>query len=539
MRFCPFCAHENADDSAQCAKCGRRLPPRRLERREGEAAPGVPRPAAPGGSGPARAAKPDLQTRPAGLVPKSPLRARAEAILAGTAPTVPTARASGDGASAPFGPRSGSPAGGASNGGSGALPLPPPPADYKGPLETPTALRDATGKAQRLDPAELDSNAFEAVSSPPPVPGDGAGNGEPNRALTRAETHTPLVRAREAAGRGWQAVRRGVDVQAARYVFQLARDTVKKKAEINRLRKLIVSEQQKLDALLGQLGQRARAADLGLPAMADEMRTVKMLESDSEAARGHVAEIEAQRAAAEEQFCTLQTEQQAAIGEADAAVQKLAEELAAGTSERAGHRAGMNRLDAQLKSLGRQVQAKEAAALKATDPHEQGTLRGESEALRVQIAALEPERAKFEQRAGELDAPVAELEERLTQAREDASRLRRDLGEAARAHKDLVAQYIAQIDAEGRRVAGNDRELSLKFVTLGTILNLNRVSGPDLDPLYEAFDGCKAAIAEHEENIALLEAQMQGYDRQKLRKGAIVLGVGLLVLLFMVSLIAR
>src|SRR5438876_15713 len=29
MRFCPFCAHENADDTAQCARCGKRLPPPR------------------------------------------------------------------------------------------------------------------------------------------------------------------------------------------------------------------------------------------------------------------------------------------------------------------------------------------------------------------------------------------------------------------------------------------------------------------------------------------------------------------------------
>jgi chromosome segregation ATPase len=324
-----------------------------------------------------------------------------------------------------------------------------------------------------------------------------------------------------------------------RYVWQAARDTYKKKTEITRLRKLIVVEQQKLDRVLSTLGRQARAADLGLPALADEMRAAKTLEAEREASRARIGEQEQKRALEIERFRGVETEQQAAIARADQVVTKLSEDLAARISERAGHRAGMNRLDGQLKSLARQAQAKEADAVKAVDPTSQGVLRGEVDVLRVQIAALEPERAKFAQRASDLDAPIAELEAQVTSARDEASRLKRDLGEASRAHQTALAAFAAEIEAEQRRIAASDRELSLKFVTLGTILNLNRVAGDTLDPLYREFDEVKGVITEHEDQIVRLESEIRSYDRSQLQKGVITLAAGLLLLIIVTAIIVH
>jgi chromosome segregation ATPase len=603
MRFCPFCAQENSDDVAQCAQCGKRLPAARkadAERKELAPGAGTPTPTPPGAPRPAGAgaAKPNLPSRPQ-LAPRSPLRARAEAIMAGTvrpgglpanaaapppvadpapptsgparrtplAPTLPLGPAATppsepkperpDGATplaaaapeAPANSGSGAPrtrvpgknghgvhaapaAGAANQAGDppalpSALPPPPMPTDFNPQLHTPTGLRDATGKAPATseEPSEL--------------AGPAAGSG-----LTVAEASSlgalaPAPGLRAAADRAWRATRNAVDVQAVRYVFNTARDNYKKKGEIGRLRKLNVADQEKLDGLLGQLGQRARAADLAAPALADEMHAAKALEVERAGAQKQVLELSARRSAELERFGKVDADMQGVIGKADEQVLKISEDLAARTSERAGHRAGMNRLEEQLKMLARQRESKEAELMRAAEPNQQGVLRGEIDALAVQLKALEPERDRFAQKAADLQGPVAELETNVAAAREEAARLRRDLADALRAHQDVLAQIDRQRGDCERRIAHSERELSLKFVTLGTLLNLNRVASPELDPLYAAFDDIKAAMSGRDEQIAHLDSEIKNIDRTRLHKGILVLGGGFFLLLVLIAIIVH
>jgi predicted nucleic acid-binding Zn-ribbon protein len=584
MRFCPFCAHENADTAAQCDHCGRRLP---QARRAGESAPVVDPSSAPRADSPASQAKtslfipkPNLPSRPVGLAPKSPLRDRvrspgppaAAPALAPTAPEPPTAlpprttrsrppetRAE-DGVANPervatrvptrppqttpasrppqttpasrppqTTPASRPPRTQPVADPQAVLPLPPPPGDFSGSLATPAAIRDVTGKAPLLSDSQTGQALVLSGAGPltPAADSDTPGGAMP----------TPLARARTAAQSSIAWVRRTVDLQAVRYVFHAARDAVKKRAEIARLRKQSVAEQRKLDGVLSQLGRQARAVDLPLPALADEMRAAKTLEAEREAARGRIAELEKQRSAAEEQFRGVEAEKQSAIAAVDAGVAQLSDELAAKVSERAGHRAAMSRIESQLATLSRTVQSKEAGAVKAADPAEQGALRGEVDALRAQIGALEPEQEKLSRKASELEQPIADLETRLAAARDNASGQRRELGEAARLHKEATAQLHGQIDAEAQRATQSERELSLKFATLGTLLSLHRVDHPAFQPLYQELDAIKATIGELDSTIAALESQLKGYDRGQLQKGVVVIGVAVLLVIVLVAMI--
>jgi hypothetical protein len=117
--------------------------------------------------------------------------------------------------------------------------------------------------------------------------------------------------------------------------------------------------------------------------------------------------------------------------------------------------------------------------------------------------------------------------------------MRRDLGESSRAHREVIAQITAQIDTEQKQVAHGEREMSLKFVTLGTILNLNRVGGTDFEPSYRQFDEIKAAITQREERIVSLEGEIAAVDKSKLQKGAIVLGSGLLLVIMLLWIVAH
>src|SRR5262249_15590047 len=441
-----------------CGRCGKRLPTRPAARagRDGEVR-GVPsRPPS------AVTPKPNLPSRPGGLHPKSPLRARVAARVdksaSGNAPTVeapalpeppvpPPVRPPSRTGSQPVVPpppppvppppllrppvaRKGSqPALSAAEPPplgerrSNVQPLPPPPGDYPAPMPTPTAVREATGSAPTMPaPGDDSSGQFDpAHHALQTVPSDG-----PSDSLTLRQAQlTPFDRVRTLVTGGWRTLRRGFDVRAVRYVISTARATVKKEGEIARLRRLNVAEQQKLDAGLGEPGRQAPAANLGVPALADEMRATKALETEREAARSRIAGLEKQRLTVEERNQSQEIERQTAIARADEAVAELSQRLAEKTTERAGHRTALNRLDSQLKSLSRQVQTRDAAAIKATDPAQQGILRGEVEALRAQVAALEPELENFSGKAADLDRPVAELEANLASANHRTSQLRR------------------------------------------------------------------------------------------------------------------
>ena len=117
-------------------------------------------------------------------------------------------------------------------------PLPPPPGDYQGPMHTPAALRDATGSAPAAGHDETNGEADGAAAG-----GAFPSNGEGDRALVGLpEGGTSLERTRSVAGTAWRTVRRGVDLEAVRYVFSTARATYKKKSEIGRLCKFNVAE---------------------------------------------------------------------------------------------------------------------------------------------------------------------------------------------------------------------------------------------------------------------------------------------------------
>ena len=586
MRFCPFCAHENADEVAQCARCGKRLPPPRRQAGGTDGKDGHSVSPAP------PSAKPNLPSRPGGLAPKSPLRSRAESILAqkpgqtgsqaaikaptgsqpaiksptgaqpaiksptgsqpamksmGTAPTMaatPVAPPNRPGSRPPPPPPavSAPPVTNPQGFRHSALPLPPPPSDYKVPMHTPTVLRDATSSPHMVSTNDEEGNTVDErrpVVPPPPVP-------VPQRSLPEdvidtapQQTLSSIDRARMAGERAWKATRKAVDFGAVQYVITHTRETMRRRREISRLQKEIVTEQQRMDAILAQLGRQARQADLGLPALADEMRATKALETDANAARDRIADYERRRADQEAKFQAAERELQAAVANADQIALKLTEELAAKSSERAGHRAGMNRLDAQLKSLQRHAETKQAELGAVQDPTQAATLRGDIDATRAQIGALEPEQKRFAQKAAELDAPIADLETRTQTAKEDASRRRREMGDATRVHTEAVGQINAQIEAEKQKITQSDRELSLKFVTLGTILNLNRVPGSAFDQLYQEFDGIKGAITEREQQIGLLEAEIKGVDRGRFNKGLIVMVSGAVLIALVIAIIVH
>src|SRR5205823_2592015 len=128
----------------------------------------------------------------------------------------------------------------------------------------------------------------------------------PAVAETLALTPLPVRRTvRDSSARNAiSALGRAVDVSAVRYVFEAARDTLRKRQHIARLRRDTIAEQKKLDEVLAQLGRQARALDIDMPALRDEMREAKSIESRREGARKRLDELGVARVAAAERHRT-------------------------------------------------------------------------------------------------------------------------------------------------------------------------------------------------------------------------------------------
>src|SRR5262249_6225071 len=153
--------------------------------------------------------------------------------------------------------------------------------------------------------------------------------------------------------------------------------------------------------------------------------------------------------------------------------------------------------------------------------------------MRGDAARLEPERVELDQKLAALEEPLAAATERHDGARADLAAARKAEEDAGAGHRHRRAELEAESAHQGRTRVDAEAEVERRLVTLGTLLNLNRVAGPDLDPLYAQVDEKKASIATREAEGERLRGERDHIDRGALVRGGAVIG-GALVLLIAV-----
>src|SRR6185369_15940485 len=88
-----------------------------------------------------------------------------------------------------------------------------------------------------------------------------------------------------------------------------------------------------------------------------------------------------------------------------------------------------------------------------------------------------------------------------------------------------------------------EREMSQRFVNVGTMLNLHRVDDSKYKGLYERIDELKSGLNAREATIVRLETELRTYDRRAVQTGLITVGVifSLVVLLaiFLAVILSR
>ena len=343
----------------------------------------------------------------------------------------------------------------------------------------------------------------------------------------------------------------GSIVDAVKYLLPLGKAMWARKKAQDAIRTLLHGDQRLLDSVLRDLGRVAREENVSAPAIADEMRRVAAEEERRAAAERSMAESEAASKKEEERWHFDEGERVAEQARREAELKVTDEDLRKSAELRRGHEAERAKVDAQIRAAEKRATAADAKAAKAevTPPEKGGgpntaaNARAEGAEARKEATALIPTRDAARAEVEKLEGPIVELTRQLTDGRATLVQKRRELQEARATHdKTLSELRTAREQAAAERDAA-DRELTQRFVTAGTILNLNRVEHPKLQPLFARVDELKNGVNAREAAIVRLESERRLYDRGAVQKGLLAVGIAagaaVLLLIILIVLIKR
>ena len=339
----------------------------------------------------------------------------------------------------------------------------------------------------------------------------------------------------------------GSPLEAVKYLVPLGKAIWARRRAQDSIRTLLHGDQRLLDSVLRDLGRVAREEQLPVPALADEMRRMQEQEDRRGAAESAIAEAESASKKADERWHIDKGERQSDLARREADLKVTDEDLRAQAEERRAHDSERAKIDLQIRAAEKRAAALDAKANKAENtPPEKGggantaaNARAEAAEARKEATALIPSRDEARAKAEALDAPIAALTQKITDERAGLVQKRKELVEAEATH--LAAQK--QLDADRQRASDEkdaaERELTQRFVTAGTILNLNRVEHPRLVPLFARVDELRNGVNAREAAIVRLESERRVYDRAAVQKGLLTVGIalGVLVLLAIILIV--
>ncbi|HLL25911.1 MAG TPA: hypothetical protein VK427_27425, partial [Kofleriaceae bacterium] len=100
-----------------------------------------------------------------------------------------------------------------------------------------------------------------------------------------------------------------------------------------------------------------------------------------------------------------------------------------------------------------------------------------------------------------------------------------------------LAELEAEQKRKSREIALAEAEIARRLVTLGTLVNLNRIEDPQFAELYARIDRLRSAITARTTEIEKLTAEREAFDRGTLVRGiatiagAFVIFIALIVIL--------
>lgn len=484
MRFCPYCSAENADLALECQSCKRRLLPLPAPRAGSD---GAPVPAS--GPGTGAVAAPAVETR-SGVTLPPPSRTRRTAPL----PSMST------------------------------TPLRPLADEPPRPEATPQTEIEPEPEELDIEP-ETDTGFGVTMPEPTLAP-------PPTRQVA-GDSPVPLP----AVDPLPEPPESGLFAAAA-YTMGFARGVWQRRKAIKNLNEQIRLDTIQLDVLLGALGRTVRQLRLNNRALAAENLAID--EAEKRRSQAEIDSDELIRRLEEEnlRFAEQEQDRENKLTEAETALAAADKELESYEAQRRSLRDKRKQIERQQRAYVKTAEEREAEAAKTVDPDSAGHLRRAAEDLRCEAAALDPERQDLDRRLAALEKPVSQSAARVEALRGEQESIRRALHDLREGHRHRLSEIEAEQGRRGRDVSTAEAEIGRRLVTLGTLLNLNRVERPEFDELYAHIDQLRAAIGARTQEIDRLTAERGSYDRGVLLRGIAVLALAVIVPVTAVVLIA-
>ena len=328
-------------------------------------------------------------------------------------------------------------------------------------------------------------------------------------------------------------------IASAKYTIGFLRGILQRRAAVKSLHEQIRVDTSALDTLLGALGRLVRDLRIDTRATRGENEAIDEAERRKQKATLDSSELGGRLAEENQRFAELEKEREGKLRDTEAALARAEQDLEGLEAQRRSLREKRKQIERQQKAYLKAAEDREEEAGKQAMGETRSQLRRSAEELRREAASLDPERQDIERRLSAVEKPLSQAAAQVETLRTELEQARRSLTDAREGHRQRFAELEAQHGSKGREVAEADAEIARRLVTLGTLVNLNRIERPEFDELYGRIDMLRGAIGSRTQHIDRLNAEREAADRAALLRGALVLALAaVLVLTAVVLLVA-
>ncbi len=326
-------------------------------------------------------------------------------------------------------------------------------------------------------------------------------------------------------------------VNSARYTYQFAIAWWQRRGAIKQLGIEIKQDTEALDQVLGSLGRVARTARVEGRVFSVENAGISAAEERVASLQKEGAEVEARKAEENSKFVDIERERNEKLTEAERMVDEGQRELAHLEAQRRSLRDKRKELERRQKAYLKAAEDQDRQAGSAAMGDQRSELRRSAEQHRKEAAALEPDRQEIDRRLASLERPIAEATAKLDAAKAELDGAKRSLNDAREGHTHRLAELDAEEKRKNREIALAEAEIARRLVTLGTLVNLNRIEDPQFGELYQRIDRLRGAITARTTEIEKLTAEREAKDKGTFWRGVATIGGALMLLILLIVIL--
>ena len=326
-------------------------------------------------------------------------------------------------------------------------------------------------------------------------------------------------------------------VNAARYAARFARARYQRRGAIKVLGGEIKQDTEALDQVLGALGREARTRKVEGRVFSAENTAITAAEERIAQLGREQAEVDARRADENSKFADVERERTTKLSEAERGVDEAQRELLILEGQRRALRDRRKDLERRQKAHLKAAEDQDRQAGAAQMGDQRSELRRAGESHRKEAAALEPERQDADRQLAAIERPIVEATARQDAAKAELDAAKRSLADAREGHTHRLAELDAEHKRKSREIALAEGEIARRLVTLGTLVNLNRIEDPGFAELYQRIDRLRGAITARTTEIEKLTAERDAFDRGMLVRGVSVIAGAFVALIALIVIL--